>query len=366
MASSQKADIGYKSNSSNFSNPTSKNSKPATHKKVNNAIHKTEAKKIPMKYNKNISMDPMPESLLKSKIFFKMFYSFLFVHELNKTEVIVASYIYTFYEHTKAVFAKSSTLGKYLNIDKGQISRILNHLVELEIVKKETQGKNTLYTPLLDPDDLTQFACELGSKVFTEEDKDEIYIKDNNEEEIKEIKKAESTPQPTSLISSTPSQSTSPSQSTAPTSQPLSAPKPKPKLPPLPPEIQAQLASDNFDMIYYDIPPYYNPNKIDELNLRPYNLRFGIYTYPKPGDSNFDVSDRTSPYYDPEDDPDNDAYWDWSDDIPVPKKKARQTQQIQQAQAKTTTTATTTTKLDSKTDTIKPAASASNNTAYWR
>ena len=344
MASSQKADIGYKSNPSNFSNPASKNSKPATHKKINNAIHKTEAKKIPMKYNKNISMDPMPESLLKSKIFFKMFYSFLFVHELNKTEVIVASYIYTFYEHTKAVFAKSSTLGKYLNIDKGQISRILNHLVELEVVKKEIQGKNTLYTPLLDPDDLTQFACELGSKVFTEEDEDEIYIKDNNEEEIKKIKKAEPTPQPTSLIPSTSSQPTS---------------KPKPKLPPLPPEIQAQIAKDNFDMIYYDTPPYYMPNKVDELNLRPYNLRFGVHSYPKPGDPDFDVSDRLSPYYDPEDDPDNEAYWDWSDDIPVPKKKTKQIQQAQQTKAITQTT-------QAKTDTIKPAASASNNTTYWR
>lgn len=339
MASSQKADIGYKSNSSSPSNSTSKNPKSVTRKKVNNAIHKTEAKKIPMKYNKNISMDPMPESLLKSKIFFKMFYSFLFVHELNKTEVIVASYIYTFYEHTKAVFAKSSTLGKYLNIDKGQISRILNHLVELEVVKKETQGKNTLYTPLLDPDDLTQFACELGSKVFISEDEDEIYIEEDKDEEVK-IKKVKSTPRP------------------APTTKPES---------PLPPEIQRKISSEHFDLSHYDFSPYYTPEKESELNLRPCASRIGIYTYPKPGDPDFDVSDRLSPYYDPEDDPDNEAYWDWSDDIPVPKKKARQTQQSKATtQTAQQTTQTTQATGQAKTDTIKPAASASNNTTYWR
>ena len=353
MVSSQKADIGYKSNSSSTSSTsnTSKNSKPSAHKKVNNAIHKTEAKKTSMRYNKNLTMHPMPESFLKSKIFFKTYYPFLFVDELNKTEALVASYIYTFYEHTKAVFAKPSTLSKYLNIDKSQMSKILNHLIELGVVKKEQQGENILYTPLLDTDEMTQFACNLNPNDFNKE----VYIEEDEEKEkeekTKEIK-------PSSQSASTPTVKPTPAQSTPqPTS--TSAPKPKPKLPPLPPEIQAQIAKDNFDMIYYDTPPYYMPNKVDELNLRPYNLRFGVHSYPKPGDPDFDVSDRLSPYYDPEDDPDNEAYWDWSDDIPVPKKKARQIQQAQQTKAITQTT-------QAKTDTIKPAASASNNTTYWR
>lgn len=309
------------------------------------------AKKGPIRYNKNITMQPMPELFLKSKIFFKTFYPFLFVNELNKTEVLVASYIYTFYEHTKAVFAKPSTLSKYLNIDKGQISRILNHLVELGVIKKEQQGENTLYIPLLDTDEMTQFACNSNSdesnrKSDEDEDEDGTHQKESKRQmKEKEIKKAESAPQ----SDSEPIPKSSSSELT-------SKPKFKPKLPPLSPEIQAQLASDNFDMIYYDIPPYYNPSKLDELNLRPSSLRSGIYRYPKPGESDFDVSDRNSPYYDPESDPDNEAYWDWSDDLPVPKKKNIQAQQAK-AQTKSDVIA--------KPETIKPAASTTNTT-YWR
>lgn len=331
------------------------------HKTVNHAIHKTTTKII--EYNDKLTLSPMPKNL--STKFLKFYYAFLFVNQINNTEAILASYIYTFYEHTKMVFIKPTTIGRNLNIPRSNVYKYIAHLLELEIIGEQTQGNDTLYVPLLDPQDLTRCAQGINEDDGDyEEDIEDEDIEDEEdiEKEVKEIKKVVKT-----ITKPTPSQPKPTSQSIpTTTTQPTSAPNPKPKLPPLPSEIQAQLASDNFDMIYYDIPPYYNPNKIDELNLRPYNLRFGIYTYPKPGDSNFDVSDRTSPYYDPEDDPDNDAYWDWSDDIPVPKKKARQTQQIQQAQAKTTTTATTTTKLDSKTDTIKPAASASNNTAYWR
>lgn len=139
-----------------------------------------------------VTIQSLPDEKIIDK-FARAYYFYLFIQELTKTDVLVASYLYSLYDNTKYLTTSLRlplTISRSLNIKLLEVNESINHLMQLglfqiceeELLNEKTEEIRTVegYIPVITPDNIHNYCCnytefvknceQAGLKVTVEEE----------------------------------------------------------------------------------------------------------------------------------------------------------------------------------------------------